>query len=259
MKKILCLILSTSMISACGGGGGGGGDSSPSAPQEATPEVKKDTKLCSDSGSLTIQGIRIKISDYDMDSDSCLNSSEQKTALAAEQAKIDARTVNGDIVKNEAFELEIQSFKVIGTSDFSTDSSSGAKSAQLYTNVNDGKFSITFDAFPSAASDESIRILFSTKNATDILNDGDSLGEHILFSNTSIFDISLSCTYKANFNFSCTNGSSTVDIDNSTKFSSNPTNAFLVILACKEIPASGGGSPTLSCYDNHSSVPVVLN
>lgn len=162
MKKSLFLASTVLFIASCGGG-----SSSTTTTTETTTKKPVKSGFCSATGIVKLNGLSIKISDYDTDKNGCLNDNEVAVATKAEQAKEDAkkakRTVSATPVIGNTNSYKVESLSVIGNRDAEVDGD-GIKKAII--NYNE-KFTINFKT-SNLPKNGKLAVIISNKKGSQI-------------------------------------------------------------------------------------------
>lgn len=254
MKKLLLIGASALSITACGGGGSSTTTTNSSSTDSGSNNTTTQSGFCAASGTVTLNGLSIKISDYDTDKNGCLNGDEVAQATKAEQAKEDAkkakRTVSAKPVVGDANSYKVESLSVIGNRDAVDD----GDTKKAVINANE---TFTFKFKTANKSDgEYLAFYISTKPASQIKLDDGLAGIALFEQNLS--EKTITCQYgdgsstdegalKAN-HYKCSFSNDTKD--NSKNITDGTSNLYLSIIAVNKGHTFTG---------NHASVKIEIS
>lgn len=270
MKKLLLVSVSALSITACGGGSGGNTTTSDSNTTNTTSTTPTPSGLCANSGIVTLNGLSIKISDYDTDKNGCLNGDEVAQATKAEQAKQAKRTVTATPIIKEKNNYQIKSLSLTGNRAAVDDA--GTKKAII--NANE-EFSINIDV----SNYQSKRLRVSGDSSQGTIKDlllisiNEKTGSEIYTSkklgkNIQLYGVKqplkLTCKYgngsapdlKSN-NYTCSVGGETVTKDNTGNVPNGTSNIYLVVLSAYEITKDGKQSYGLN--ENYANIKIEIS
>lgn len=266
MKKSLLLASSVLFIASCGGGGG---DSNNTTSTVETIKKPTQSGFCAASGSVEINGLSIKISDYDTDKNGCLNGDEIKQATKAEQAKEEARkaarTVSATPVIGDASLYKIKSFNVVGNRDAVDDN--GSKKAIINANeiftINLETANLTAEKTTQDGTkikSGEVLLFISKKTGSQIVSEGTKGLLSLRIEEKDQRKKILSCQYgdgsssiSAN-HYKC-NG---VTKDNTKNITNGTSNLYLVALTYVT-KTSSSGKKSIAFTGNHATIKIEIS
>lgn len=258
MKKLLLIGASALSITACGGGGSSTTTTNPDSTDSGSNNTTTQSGFCAASGTVTLNGLSIKISDYDTDKNGCLNGDEVAQATKAEQAKEDAkkakRTVSAKPEVGDASSYKVESLSVIGNRDAVDDGDT--KKAVINANET---FTIKFKTANKPENGANLGLVISDKTSSQVKTDNDKSTPGILITENNVSEKIITCQYgdgsstdegalKAN-HYKCNISGKAISINNSKNIKDGTSNLYLSILTIKDNLLT----------DNHASVKIEIS
>jgi hypothetical protein len=262
--KILFLLASLSLLSACNGN-----SSSESSQLDVDSSPLPAGTLCTSKETLTIKGIDVQVSDFDIDNNGCLYPEELSKAyqFADEQAalQLESYSLYVDGTNLATSTSKIIKARVIGSSEVSN------QLIQLHSGINDGRFLISVEINALFNEEESLRIFFDDSSYQTAANTSAPNSFDVKPPMEGLITVVVNCEYQNDFKVYCYGAAAypTGDLSNDTIQSALMDTTYNLDWTFSEmfLPQAGniiitycsGTTPEAKCFNNFVEIGTAFN